>query len=454
MSLWFVVFTDKTLVELPNDLGAVGLIWSVYAISRRYADRVTSMGWACVLLLVPALWSQLCASYVDVQVGFFLVAATYHATRPDYRIRDAVCATLAMALALESKTPALAWVPPIALVAYGRLLFWHVRARRAATIATVLGGGTFLAALALHYLVRNWLYFRNPFWPITMDVAALGIHWKGLATLQYMAPEPPLKEILNSMYGLPIGGLGDIMHRGYGFAVAWVVLPAALFAAPFVVLTAGAELLRLKPFGTATNLVWILVPTIVGLRATPSLDIVRYNLHLIAALIFVATWLVSPKGWVRAREGLVAAAIVLSIIPFFWLNQWVWSWGANEDLKGRLLHPFSSPRAYVEKPTFDLLAQQRFEEIHAGDRVAYDDDFWFPGALWNFDFSNDVAYIPFTSKEAFLARIGRYDPKWVAVGAANTSRRALEETGKWELVGRVTSADDTVVLRRKENRGH
>jgi hypothetical protein len=449
VSLWFCVFTDKTLVELPNDLGAVGLIWCVYAIARRYTDRVTAMGWATVLFLMPATWSQLCASYIDAQVGFFLLAATYYATRPAYRVRDAMWATLAMALALESKTPALAWVPPIALVAYGRLLYAHVRSRPTATIGAVLGGGAFLAALPLHFLWRNWVAFKDPFWPITMDVPKLGIHWKGLVTMATMAPEPPLKQILDAMYGLPVAGAGDIVHRGYGYAVAWAILPVAIIAVPVVIATAAAEIFVLRRRGTATNLAWVLIPTIVGLRATPSLDIARYNLHLVGALIFATTWLVSRNSWGRAREGLVSVATVLSIIPLFWMNGWGWYWGAGDDMSVRLKHPLSSPHAYVDRPSFDLLAKQRSKEILAGDRVAYDDDIWFPGSLWNFEFSNRVEYIPFTTKEAYLARIERFDPRWVAVGDNGAARKALEETGRWELVGQLLSADACVVLRRK-----
>jgi hypothetical protein len=448
VSLWFVVFTDRSLVELPNDLGGIGLLWAAYAIARRYADRVTAMGWACVLFLMPATWSQLCHCYLDVQVGFFLIAATYFATRPECRVRDAAFATVAMALALEAKTPSLVWVPPIALVAGGRLIAQQLSTRRAATLAMVLGGGAFLAALPLHYLTRNWRAFGNPFWPITMDFDRLGIHWPGLATLRHMAPEPPLKEIVDTAYGLPMAGVGDIVVRGYGYGVTWVVVPVALVAAPILAATAAAELLRLKRRGTATNLALVLAPTILGLLVTPSLNIPRYNLHIVAGTMFAATWLVSRKAWTRAREGLVAAAIVLSLIPMHWLHMWPWAWSSTEELPERLLHPFSSPHAYVDKPTFDLINRARFEEIQAGDRVAYD-DFSFPGALWNFDFSNRVEHIPFTTKDAFLAGIERYDPKWVAVSAGGSSRRALEQTGKWEVVGQITSADDSVALRRK-----
>ena len=447
VSLWFVVFTDRTLIEVPNNLGGIGLVWATYLVARRYADRVTAMGWACVLLLVPATWSQLCHCYLDVQVGFFLVAATCFATRPELRVGDALLAILAMALALEAKTPSLVWVPPIALVAAGRLVAQRWRTRRTATLATLIGGGTLLAGLPTHYLVRNWLAFGNPFWPITMDSGRLGVHWPGLATLRHMAPEPPLREIIDTAYGLPVAGIGDIVVRGYGYAVAWVVVPVALVAVPVLLAKAAAEVLR-RERGKATNLLLVLAPTAVGLFVTPSLNIPRYNLHIVAGAMFAATWLVSGKAWARARDGLIAAAIVLSILPFFWLGTWPWSWASTEDLGARLLHPLSSPAAYVDRPTFDLVNRQRFEEIHAGDRVAYT-DFDFPGALWNFDFTNRVEYLSFTTREAYLTSVERYDPKWVAVGADGDARKALESTGRWELVGQLVSAEPSVALRRK-----
>jgi len=446
VSLWFVAFTDRSLIEVPNNLGAIGLIWSTYLIARRYADRVTAMGWACVLFLMPATWSQICHCYLDVQVGFFLVAATHFATRPTMRVRDALLAMAAMALALEAKTPSIVWVPPIALVAAGRLVAQQWRARRGVVLATVGGGAALLAALPLHYLGRNYRAFGNPFWPITTDILRLGVHWPGLATLRHMAPEPPLKEIVDVAYGVPIGGIGDIMARGYGYGVAWIIVPAALVALPLLVATAIAELLRLKRPGTATNLALVLLPTAMGLFVTPSLNISRYNLHIVAGAIFAATWLVSRPSWVRAREGLVATAVVLSILPFFWLKVWPWSWSSTDDLPGRLRHPFSSPAAYLEKPTFDLVNKARFEEIHAGDRVAYD-DFDFPGALWNFDFSNEVEFIHFTTRDEWLGRIERYDPKWVAVDGE--PRRVLESTGKWEVVGQIVNASSAVAMRRK-----
>ncbi len=98
VGIWFVIFTDKTLIELPNTLAAPAMMLAAYVLVRRFGDRVTSMGWACVLLLVPQAWTQLCQTYIDVEVAFFALAALAFVTRPAYRLRDAVLATLALVL--------------------------------------------------------------------------------------------------------------------------------------------------------------------------------------------------------------------------------------------------------------------------------------------------------------------------------------------------------------------
>jgi hypothetical protein len=263
-----------------------------------------------------------------------------------------------------------------------------------------------------------------------------------------MAPEPPLKAIVDVAYAVPVGGIDDIVARGYGYGVTWVLVPVALVAFPLLAAAAAAEALGVKRPGTAVNLALVLAPTAVGFFVSPSLNISRYNLHLVAGAMFAATWLFSRRSWGRGRDGIVSAAVMLSVVPLFWVKAWPWAWGSTEDLGARLRHPLSSPAAWVDKPTFDLVNKQRFEEIHAGDHVAYD-DFDFPGGLWNFDFSNDVEFIPFTNRSEYLARIEQYGPKWVAVGPDSEGRHVLESTGKWEVVGQLVSASASVALRRK-----
>ena len=85
---WLVAFTDKTLIELPNELGAVGMMLATYALAARFGDRLTALGWACAIFLMPQAWSQLCQSLIDMIVAFFAILAVYFATRPRLRTRS------------------------------------------------------------------------------------------------------------------------------------------------------------------------------------------------------------------------------------------------------------------------------------------------------------------------------------------------------------------------------
>jgi hypothetical protein len=445
VSLWFVAFTDRTLIELPNTLAAPPLMLGVYALARRYTDRATSMGLAVVLLLVPHAWHNLCATYIDVQVAFFLVFAMYYASRPELRVRDAWLATLGMALALSGKQSTLAWVPPIALIAYGRVAWRFYASRRRAALLTTFGGVAALFAIAGFTLVRNWIEFADPLWPISYKNPALGIDWHGLATMSEALGHRSPRRVLELAYEPPQGGMTDIIFRSYGMAMAWVVFPVGALAVAAAAGKGLFEVLR-RERGSTLGFWMILAPALFSVMTTPGLEQPRYILHALGVLLVACAWLLRRRAWTRAREGMVAVAIALSIIPFFWAKDAEWT--TREELVDRLFHPLET-RAYSKCPPFDLLARQRFEEIGPGDHVVYTQDFHFVGAAWNFDFSNKVDYLPFSDTSYFLARIAALDPKWVYVGPSSAARAALERTGRWELVGQAVPASDAVAMRRR-----
>jgi hypothetical protein len=448
LSLWFVAFTDRTLIELPNTLAAPPMMLCVFALGRRFTDRVTSMGLAVVLLLIPHAWHNLCATYIDVQVTFFLLFAMHYASRPLLGVRHAWLATLGMALALASKQSSLAWVPVIALIAYGRLAWHEWRSRRSAVILASLGGGAALVAIGAFTLVRNWIEFKDPLWPVSYTNRALGIEWRGLATVSQALGHTPPRRVFELAYEPPQGGMTDIIRRSYGMAIAWVAFPIGAIAVAAACVAGLREALR-RERGPALGLWMILAPAIVSILTTPGLEQPRYILHALAAMLVACAWLLRRRAWTRAREGAVAVAIALSIIPFFWAGDAEWT--TREELRDRLGHPLAE-RAYSQSPPFDFLTRQRFEEIGPGDRVVCTEGFDFIGAAWNFDFSNRVEYIPFSDKTHFLARIAALEPKWIYVGPSSPAHAALESTGQWELVGRALAASDAVALRRTRHK--
>jgi hypothetical protein len=446
VSLWLVVFTDKTFIELPNTIAAAAMMLAAYAMARRFTDRTTSIGFAVVLLLVPHAWHNLCATYIDVQVAFFLLVAMYYASRPELRVRDVWLATLGMALAESSKLSSFLWAPSIMLIAYGRIA-WHAwRTRRGAVLAAVLGGGAALVAVAGTTLVRNWIEFKDPIWPISYTNPALGIDWRGVATYAEALGPMPARDVMKLAYEPPVGGMFDILRRSLGMAMPWIIFPVSAIAIAAAAVQGVFEILR-RERGPALGLWMLLVPALFSIATTTGLHQPRYILHALGALLVACGWLLRGRRWARARDGLVTAALALSIIPFFWARDA--EWATRKELADILAHPFAT-RAYSEHPPFDYLSRQRFEDIGPGDRVAYTQDFHMVGAAWNFDFSNRVYYAPFGEARSFMTQIEALDPKWVYVGPSSPARAALERTGQWQLLGQACPASDAVVLRRRQ----
>ena len=443
MSIWLSIFTDKTLEELPNILGAVAMMLAVFALARRYGDRMLAIGWAAAIVLLPQAWVQLPLVCIDVLVGSFAITALYFSTRPHLRIRDAWIAIASMMLLMGSKASAYVMVPPLAFVMCARLIPRHARARPLAVACVVLGAPVVIGATAALTLRQNWVAFHNPLWPITYDNQTLGIHWHGLATVQEAVDDAPLRDVLRIIYSIPTGIKGS---NGYGSAFTWVILP---FGCVSIIAWVVSRLARRSRNALTTNLGWTLLLLAVGLASSPTLNPRngRYNFHLVAGFMVAISWLFARPLWLRMREGVLGASVALSLIPFAWLDGSAWSFGMTDDPLTMLSSPFGS-RAYFPKPSFDPLAKQRFLELGRGDRVAFDKDVGFIGALWNFDYSNEVRFFPEEAPDAYLRAVEAYNPKWVAVGQSGRFD-ALKKSGRWVSVGRLTPAQDTEVLTRK-----
>ncbi len=449
VSLWFVAFTDKTLIELPNEIGAPALMFATYALARRFGDRLTAMGWACVLLLMPQVWSQLCQTLIDIDVAFFALVAVYYATRPVFRVGDAWCAILGMALLVSSKASGILVMPPLALLAGVRLVRSTSGSGRVAALATLSLGGVLLAGLGLLATVRNLRAFHNPLWPITFESRTLGIHWDGLIPVNDLGNDKPLVELALQAFDVPIGGMGDVIQRGYGYAIAWVVIPLGVVALLLGLALATVGVFRPWHRGVTKNLPLLLLALLAGILFTPTVNgrSARYNTYLVGGLMAAVTWLLSARRWARAREAVLGAAVVLSILPLFWMRGRGWYWASTEHPEDIVLHPFDSRRG-LARPSFDLLARARNEELMPGDRVVFDQDVAFVGALWNFEFSNRIEYLKYDSSGQFIAEAESRSPTWIAVGKEGDARKAVERTGRWELVGSIHPGGD-VVFRRK-----
>jgi hypothetical protein len=443
LCLWFVIFTDKTLQELPATLFAPPFLLCVYAMARRFTDQVCAMGLAVVILLVPHTLRQFCSSFNDMEMGFFLLAAAYWATCERFRFQDLLMATVALAMAAATKTTWLLFVPPVAAVAYARLIRWHVPARSRDVVLAI--GGSLVAILAVSALCvgRNWWHYKNPVWPVAYDIPSLGIHFPGLFTsADYKGHDPGVLE----GFEVPKGGMHDVMRHGYGLAIMWVAGPLAVLALLVWLLTLGRDIGR-RPLGEGVLGIGALaVLCLVWLVVAPNFGQPRYNLHIVGVLLVMGVWLLRGPRLERLREGLLGAMLVLSIVPLFWMNDANVTTIAEE--KERLGHPFAS-RAFSLQPSFDLLEREKEDELGPGDEVIFSADVVFPGLLWNFEFSNRVDYLEFTNAKEFLAKLTDLDAKWVCVGASSGAKRALDQSPAWTPIGRTNPGLNEVAFRRR-----
>jgi hypothetical protein len=453
-ALFFVVFADKSLVEIGNTAAAPGLMLATFAIGRRYCkDPVPLMGWAAAALLVPAMLTQLRTSMIDVQVVFFLLAAVHFATRPELRLVDAAAASLCMALVMGSKSSALAWVPPVAVVTYGRLLLAHRRERLGAALAVMAGGCALIAGVAALTFVRNWLAFRNPLWPVSYVNPRLHIDWPGLVTLERISPEPPLREIVRQKYHHPTGGVGDIIARDYGYGVPWIVVPLACVALVVALVVALRARAARSPDARTENLLLVAALGAVFMKVSPSLSIARYNGQVVAIAMISIAWLADRlRDATRLHEGAVASTLVLSLVPWVWTD---FFFGLDLTFRDIVaLHQHSAAeRASMNVATFEMparVARQRERDLGRGDLVVFTQEMAFPGVLWNQEMSNRVEYVRCDDAATFLARIDGLHPRWVVVGDASPARAALvARSSEWELLGPATKQDQTVVFRRR-----
>lgn len=452
LTLWFVVFTDKRLIEIGNTLAIPGLLLAVYVIARRYcADSVPLMGWSAALLLMPAVVTQTRTSMIDVQVAFFLLGAIHFATRPVFRLRDAVSATLCMVLLTGAKSNALTMVPPLALVTYARLLLTHGKTRLGAAVGVIAAGCLVMAGLAALTFVRNWVAFGDPVWPVTYDNARLHIHWQGLVTLEQMSPDKPLLALAQQKYHRPTGGIPDIIARDYGYGVPWVVVPLAMISTVAAIVTAIRGRLARSPDALTENLLLVVGLGAVFLKVSPSVSIARYNVQIVAIAMVAIGWAAGRlRDAARFHEGAVASTLIMTIVPMIWTD-----WFFGEDFKSiaALVRRSAAERATMHFADFQMpseVARERERDLGRGDLLIFTQEMVFPGVLWNQEMSNRVEYVEFKTAPRFLAEIEARSPRWVVVGGSGLARSTLaSRPATWEYVGVACKQDQTVAFRRK-----
>jgi hypothetical protein len=451
LNLWFVVFTDRRLIELPNSVMGVVLTLAVYAIARRYSDRNAAMGWACAILLMPGVVLQLASTYIDVHVAALFFGALVFCTRPQLRLRDAWMAALWLGLLAGSKGMALAWVPLLGMVGLGRAIVQNVR-RPLATTGTIVGGMLLVFLIAGPFYLRNWFVFHNPIWPVTVHSARFHIHWPGVHDILEM--NRPVKEMLLTVLSVPVPGRDwpDTRVYGYGLGVPWLVLPVGTLALILAVLKYAAYLAGLVPRDRRLeNLLLVVTPMLLTIPTSPALWAARYNIHLPVAFMFLVAWLFATRSMLQ--EAFTSIVVMTSLMMLWWADP---GWITRFPTALYLARQSPRERAVFHTAEYSMAretALAREAELGPGDLTAWADTCIFPSLLWNESFSNRLQYFPASTQSAdeFVDRVEQSGAKWLAVASGSSEWQNLTtRTTKWQEVGPAsTTGPPTIAFRRK-----
>jgi len=449
LNLWFVIFTDRRLIEVVNSLTAPVLLVAFFCIARRYSDwRVGAMGFATLLFLIPAVAMQLRSTYVDGPFLAMFLAASHFVTRPVLRVRDVLMAGLCLGLVGGMKGTGIVLVPLLLGVLALRVGALAVRRRSSLPAFGWLAVVALVGLMMLPTYVRNWQLHENPAWPLRIENGLLGVDWQGHWLVSYQRDfDTVVNEILSPP--VPDGEFYDTRRNGYGNGPPLVLFPIAVLGLLFVPAGLIRRLLsRRRPERSAGNLLMVVSSALAAEALSPAWWWARMNVHGIAALLLMAWWMLGGRRWRFFAEGVLAAMVVTSLMSLYWSRP---RWEVTTKQAFELLEMTTEDRAAWKASWFlgePATMRARDEELGPGDVVAFSEDFGFPAALWNEHFSNHLVFVPLRGRfEEYLRALEDNRVEWAVVRVGSPHERAIRsKPAVWERVG--MTSDVNVAFRR------
>jgi hypothetical protein len=444
LMLWASALYDRRLVDVVPSFAILVALLGVHTLARRHgASRPASVGLAVVAVTIPGAALELRSTYVDLSVMAATVLALHFVSRPELRGRDAWMAGLALGILGAIKANGAVFAAIL-----GAWLLLRALARlEGKLLAHVLGGFLFAAALALPTYARNYLLHDNPIWPITYESALFGVRFEGTVDAGHM--QRGFDYVWNELVGPPQIGENyhDTGRHAYGYSLPFVAAPLLLFAAPAL---AREWLRRVREPARRRTLTALLFCLGFGLLvqiASPGHHWARFSLAFPAAGLAVIGWWLAQRPRARLEEGALGAMLVLNAATLWWAVP-AWDVTIPEALD---LASMSLAERNLASTSLCLLPpdtrRRRDQELGPGDVAAFTDDIGFVGNLWNDDFSNRAVYVPFESRDAFLARLDDLEVEWVYARNDSVEARTLFAAPAWARVG-AGSFDDELYARR------
>ncbi len=409
LQVFFALYGGRRLVDLASVFAFMGFGIGLHALLGRFTSSAAMrFGFTVTVLLIPGFFLQLGTTYVDVHVTALLVVAWFYSTGPVVTRKHLVLVALALMLSLGAK--ATAYLPGVltALVAGTRYTLRERRLRAAIEPLVMLAVSV---SLSLVTFTRNALHFRNPFYPIPVEISRFGIDWPGIGRpFADKSVNEPMLDVWKTALGPPGG---DGLHvfpffvlphtqreaasaYNYGYAAAWVLVPFGCAAIAYLGIRWALARLHRSPLTAEgqVNLGLLLGSIgVIHVMALHYLHLVRYHgiimVLLVVGIVLAAEVLEVPRwGLALAGGGVFLSLTTLSL---------------QEPRCFLLPHDIASMRnvGYPDRETTPQFGSPstlqggrfRAREFKKDTVVAFTDNLQQIAPLWNDDYSNKVAYV-------------------------------------------------------------
>lgn len=428
---------DRRLLELAPSVFAAVALPGLYGLFRRVElSPVRSLGLACAYVLIPAFALQLRSTYIDAQVAVCYLAALFFAMRPEPRVRDGVMAALCIGLLCNSKSSGL----PIALLMCGmlslRVILRFGKRWPARTAGGLLSAALLVCAIGGPTYIRNYRQHHNPLYPLVVESPRLGLHWQGPGVSEIPSN---FDEFVKDLWSPPWcdNEWPDTHTNGYGNGPPFLVLPCALLAALYLLLSwASVAYRRVRPAPGLVDVTWIVALSLAMTAISPTWSWARFNLHIVLGVFVLFAWWLAREREGLFGEGALAALLFASFLTLLWSRP---GWGVPWDVALKLYKLPSAQRATYQVVNFMLpeaTAKARERELAAGDVIAL--DWWidFMAMAWNEHYSNVVQLVTPDDLPRAFKELAQSKPKWIVLRRGTALGDVVAgDAMNWQLIG-------------------
>jgi hypothetical protein len=443
--LWFVLFTDRRLIEIVSCLFAPAIVASVYLLCRRFTRQtVTAIGLACAFMFIPAGMIQLQSTAGDLYTTLLLISGMHYAIRSPFRVRDAWLVAITLVLGIGSKYITVVAVGVIGLSATARLVANYWRERRSTVVWTVSSVFVLVCTMGGITYLRNYVYYGNPVFPhIVNDRWPGGIEKGQVRGNLGVDLNIPTSQLIDHLTAPPTASIPDGMPvQSYGMGVPFILLPltlAAVCAALLELVRAGAARkvgapVRPQRWRDLGALGCMVIVSVATLYTSPARWGARYNLMSVAVAMALICWLCQHRNLRRLGEGTSSLMIVTGLMAAWWREPLFLT--RPSQLWALISTPFPQREVALDRgPTGKEFGPVRESLLGDGEIVAFNERYgMFPSLLWNSRFSNRLIYIPGTPD--FVAQAEAAGARWVICENGDAYCDAVRAPGSaWDSVG-------------------